>query len=66
MLSRWYRRREITLRIGLFMLVAASLSQAFGSLIAAGLLARGDIGSVTGWRKIFMVEGVLTIGCGIV
>lgn len=65
MLSRWYRRREITLRIGLFMLVAASLSQAFGSLIAAGLLARGDIGSITGWRKIFLVEGILTIGCGI-
>ena len=31
-----------------------------GGLLASGLLAAPDIGSVTSWRKIFLVEGLCT------
>lgn len=65
MLSQYYRRQELTLRFGYFLLVAAGLSQAFGSLLAAGLINLGSVGNVKGWRIIFLVEGILTIGLGV-
>lgn len=65
MLSRYYRRRELTIRLGFYMLFAAGLSQAFGSLLAAGLINLGTVGSVKGWRIIFLVEGIITIGLGV-
>ena len=66
LLTRFYRRHELTLRYGCFMLIAAGLAGAFGGLIAAGLLSVGSIGSVEGWRNIFLVEGIVTMGLGII
>lgn len=37
-----------------------------GGLLASGLLAIDPIGSVTSWRKIFLVEGVITTGLGVI
>ncbi|KAL0933270.1 major facilitator superfamily transporter [Colletotrichum truncatum] len=64
--SRYYRRGEVTTRISFFMLCAAGLSSAFGGLLASGLLSLGSIGDVHSWRNIFLVEGIITIGTGFI
>ncbi|KAI8965144.1 MFS general substrate transporter [Daldinia sp. FL1419] len=64
-LSRWYRRSELVFRISLFV-VMAPLAGAFGGLIASGLLSLSNIGSVTAWRMIFLVEGIITIGLSLI
>ncbi|KAF8916083.1 MFS general substrate transporter [Mucidula mucida] len=64
-LSRYYRRHELVLRIGIFFGLAPCIAGAFGGLLASGLLAVNDIGSVTSWRKIFLIEGIITTGFGI-
>ncbi|KAH8731695.1 major facilitator superfamily domain-containing protein [Phaeosphaeriaceae sp. PMI808] len=63
-LSHFYRRNELALRIGIFY-TAASLSGAFGGLLARGLNAIGPAGGLEGWRWIFIVEGLLTVFVGI-
>lgn len=64
-LSGLYTRGEMALRIGIFY-TAASLSGAFGGLLARGLNAIGGHGGLEGWRWIFIIEGLLTIVCGLV
>ncbi|KAK8858803.1 hypothetical protein IAR55_003033 [Kwoniella newhampshirensis] len=66
MLSRYYRRHELAVRFGIFMLVAAGFSQAFGGLLSGALVKLGHIGSVTSWRLIFLVEGIITLGVAVV
>ncbi|ORY25826.1 major facilitator superfamily domain-containing protein [Naematelia encephala] len=61
MLSRYYRRHELAVRFGIFMLVAAGTSQAFGGLISGALVKLGHIGSIKSWRLIFLVEGIVTL-----
>ncbi|KAJ8516567.1 hypothetical protein ONZ45_g6109 [Pleurotus djamor] len=56
-LSRYYRKREYVMRLGIFFGTAPCLAGAFGGLLASGLLRIGDFGPVTTWRKIFFVEG---------
>ncbi|KAF2795758.1 MFS general substrate transporter [Melanomma pulvis-pyrius CBS 109.77] len=62
-LSHFYKRTELALRIGIFY-TAASLSGAFGGLLARGLNAIGHTGGLEGWRWIFVVEGLLTVFIG--
>ncbi|KAK4242831.1 hypothetical protein C8A03DRAFT_28830 [Achaetomium macrosporum] len=62
-LSGLYTRREIAVRVGLFY-TAASLSGAFGGLLARGLSAIGPRGGLEGWRWIFIIEGLITIVAG--
>ncbi|TRM56714.1 major facilitator superfamily domain-containing protein [Schizophyllum amplum] len=66
LLTRYYRRHELTSRVGCFMLVAAGCAGGFGGLLAAGLLSVNHIGSRRSWENIFLVEGILTAVCGIV
>ncbi|KAJ7578109.1 major facilitator superfamily domain-containing protein [Mycena floridula] len=65
LLTRYYRRHELTSRVGCFMLVSAGSAGGFGGLLAAGLLDLGKIGSRKSWENIFLVEGIITIGCGV-
>ncbi|KAJ5910304.1 hypothetical protein N7504_004947 [Penicillium tannophilum] len=62
-LSSFYRRTDLALRIGLFY-TAASLSGAFGGLLARGLAEIAPRGGLEGWRWIFIIEGLLTFACG--
>ncbi|KAH7128494.1 major facilitator superfamily domain-containing protein [Dendryphion nanum] len=62
-LSHFYRRSELAFRIGLFY-TAASLSGAFGGLLARGLNAIGPAGGLEGFRWIFIIEGLLTFVIG--
>ncbi|KAK4457961.1 major facilitator superfamily domain-containing protein [Cladorrhinum samala] len=63
-LSGMYTRGEIALRIGVFY-TAASLSGAFGGLLARGLSAIGPSGGLEGWRWIFIIEGLITVLAGV-
>ncbi|EIT81263.1 hypothetical protein AO1008_02934 [Aspergillus oryzae 100-8] len=62
-LSFFYRRGDLALRIGLFY-TAASLSGAFGGLLARGLAEIGPRGGLESWRWILIIEGLLTFLCG--
>ncbi|KAF4974293.1 hypothetical protein FZEAL_8784 [Fusarium zealandicum] len=59
-LSRWYKRAELTFRLSLYM-VMAPLAGAFGGLLASGILKLNNFGSLTHWRMIFAIEGIITI-----
>jgi MFS family permease len=64
-LSRWYRRSELSFRLGMYM-VTTPLAGAFGGLLASGILSLDKIGSLRGWRMIFMVEGIITTVLGLI
>ncbi|KAB5592962.1 hypothetical protein CTheo_3597 [Ceratobasidium theobromae] len=64
-LSRWYRREELGLRIAI--LYCGSLSSnAFGGLLAAGILdgMEGKLGHAA-WRWLFYIEGAITLAVAI-
>ncbi|RXW12939.1 hypothetical protein EST38_g12914 [Candolleomyces aberdarensis] len=64
-ISRYYRRHELVLRVGIFFGVSPSLAGAFGGLLASGLLKLPDMGIVASWRKIFLIEGLITLIFGL-
>lgn len=61
-LSCWYTRAELGKRFAIFY-TAAVLSGAFGGIFA-GAITSGLDGAhgITGWRWLFIVEGVATVG----
>ncbi|KAI1801804.1 MFS general substrate transporter [Daldinia bambusicola] len=63
-LSTVYTRGELALRIGIFY-TAASLSGAFGGLLARGIAEIGTRGGLNKWRWIFVIEGLFTAVVGI-
>ncbi|PFH48634.1 hypothetical protein AMATHDRAFT_81690 [Amanita thiersii Skay4041] len=65
LISRYYRRSELVMRVGIFFGTSPSLAGAFGGLLASGILSVDNIGTVTSWRKIFLVEGIITAGFGL-
>ncbi|KAF3763952.1 MFS general substrate transporter [Cryphonectria parasitica EP155] len=64
-MSTWYKRDETSLRVSIFFL-GNLLAVALTSLIGAGILTMGDRYGVAGWRWLFIVEGCITIGVGII
>jgi len=64
-LSRWYRKDELVFRLALY-IVAAPIAGAVGGLIAYGVFQLKSIGSLTDWRMLFLVDGVITMGFGII
>ncbi|RXW16411.1 hypothetical protein EST38_g9447 [Candolleomyces aberdarensis] len=61
----YYRRHELVLRVGILFGVSPGLAGAFGGLLASGLLKLPDMGIVTSWRKIFLIEGLITLIFGL-
>lgn len=64
-LSKWYTRRELTLRNAI--LFAGNLiSNAFSALVGAGVLSnmQGTLGHAA-WRWLFWIEGAVTMGVAI-
>lgn len=59
-LSTIYRRQELQLRIGIFY-ASASLSGAFGGILAFGITKMDGLSGVAGWRWIFIIEGIATV-----
>jgi sugar phosphate permease len=64
-LSRWYRRSELTFRLGLY-IVMSPLAGAFGGLLASGILKLSHFGGLHEWRMIFAIEGIITIGLSLI
>ena len=62
LISRWYKKEEQSKRFAVY-ISAAILSGAFGGLLA-GSITTGlkDAHGIEGWRWLFIVEGVGTIG----
>jgi hypothetical protein len=58
--SQFYRRHEMTSRLGL-KAVGASIARAFGRLLGSGLGRIPPHGILTSWRWIFLIEGALTV-----
>jgi MFS family permease len=59
-LSTIYKRHELQLRVGIFY-ASASLSGAFGGLLATAILKMDGVGNLAGWRWIFILEGIATV-----
>jgi MFS family permease len=64
-MSRWYRRAELTLRLGYYILMTP-LAGAFGGLLASGILSLDSMGSLKRWRMIFAIEGIITTMLGLI
>jgi MFS family permease len=62
-ITMWYRRHECGFRLALFF-SAATAAGAFGGLLARGLSAMDGIGGYSGWRWIFIIEGLLSLAIG--
>ena len=60
-MSRWYRRAELAFRLSVY-IVMTPLAGAFGGLLASGILSLESFGAVKGWRMIFAIEGIITVG----
>jgi MFS family permease len=58
-MSRWYRRSELAFRLSLY-IAMAPLAGAFGGLLASAILTLDSFGSLTRWRMIFAIEGIIT------
>ncbi|GAA5990880.1 hypothetical protein JCM10908_000062 [Rhodotorula pacifica] len=59
-LVSWYKRDESNLRIALFF-SAATVSGAFGGILAWAIAKMGGIGGKNGWAWIFILEGLMTV-----
>ncbi|KAJ7832645.1 major facilitator superfamily transporter [Mycena olivaceomarginata] len=64
-ITQFYKRSEYSVRIGFFIFSGGYLSGAFGGLLASGFLHIAPMGPVHTWRHIFVWEGLLTVGIGI-
>ncbi|TCD66551.1 hypothetical protein EIP91_001272 [Steccherinum ochraceum] len=64
LLSRWYTRKELAFRSAI-LYGGLLISNAFGSLMAAGILSNmeGKMG-IRAWRWLFYIEGAITICIG--
>ncbi|RDX55469.1 MFS general substrate transporter [Lentinus brumalis] len=59
-LSTLYRPHELQQRVGIFY-ASASLSGAFGGLLATAILKMDGVAGLAGWRWIFILEGIATV-----
>ncbi|KAG7094143.1 hypothetical protein E1B28_007755 [Marasmius oreades] len=64
-LSCWYKRSEFGIRAAIFF-SAATVSGAFGGLLAAAISNMHGVGGKPGWAWIFILEGLATVIAGIV
>ncbi|KAF8812453.1 MFS general substrate transporter [Phlegmacium glaucopus] len=64
-LSTMYKRHELQLRVGIFY-ASASLSGAFGGLLATAILKMNGIAGLAGWRWIYILEGIATVIAGFI
>ncbi|KAJ8079565.1 hypothetical protein PM082_011152 [Marasmius tenuissimus] len=63
-LSCWYKRSEFGIRAALFF-SAATVSGAFGGLLAAAIAKMEGVGGKPAWAWIFILEGLATVIAGI-
>ncbi|WYZ46813.1 hypothetical protein EsH8_IX_001038 [Colletotrichum jinshuiense] len=64
LLSTWYTRYEVGKRYSVFYLLGC-VASAFAGILAYGLMQLNGREGLTGWRWIFIIEGVLTCFLGL-
>ncbi|KAL6228855.1 hypothetical protein BDW75DRAFT_235613 [Aspergillus navahoensis] len=64
LISSWYTRYEVQRRLGLFYITAIGLN-AFGNILAYGLIQISRHTRYKGWRWIFIIEGCLTVAIAV-
>ncbi|KAF3763071.1 hypothetical protein M406DRAFT_99558 [Cryphonectria parasitica EP155] len=64
LLSTWYTRYEMGKRYSVFYLLGC-VASAFSGILAFGLMQMNGLANLTGWRWIFVIEGILTCLLGI-
>ena len=64
-LSTWYKTEEYAVRNTAFYLGNLGAS-ALSGVIASGILSLSGHSGLAGWQWLFMLEGVMTVGIGIV
>ncbi|TDZ19992.1 putative transporter [Colletotrichum orbiculare MAFF 240422] len=64
-LSLFYNRKQFALRTAI-LYSGSQLGNAFGGLFAIGILTLDGRNGLSGWRWLFLVEGVLTVGLAII
>lgn len=60
-LSMFYNRKQIAFRTAI-LYSGSQLGNAFGTLFAIGITELDGVHGISGWRWLFLIEGVLTIG----
>ncbi|CAI7574670.1 unnamed protein product [Penicillium manginii] len=65
LLQMWYRRYDVHKRYASFYLISLAGSS-FSGVLAYGFMQMNGIGGLSGWRYIFIWEGVLTCLIGII
>lgn len=65
LLSCWYRRSEIGIRMAIFF-SAAALAGSFGGLLATAIVKMDGLGGKPGWAWIFIIEGLATFIAGVI
>lgn len=63
-LSYFYKSNELPIRLSIFYTVIP-LTQIIGALLAAGFLEMRGISDWSGWRWLFLIEGLMSIVVGI-
>lgn len=63
-ISKWYLPNETQTRIAAFY-TASALAGAFSGILAAGISQMDGVGGLSGWRWIFLLEGIVTVLLGI-
>ncbi|KAF8496048.1 MFS general substrate transporter [Gautieria morchelliformis] len=65
LLSRWYTRKELAFRSAI-LYCGLLISNAFGSLMAAGILGNMEgMRGIRAWRWLFFIEGAITVVVGL-
>jgi len=64
LLSTWYTRYDIGKRYSFFY-VLGCVASAFAGILAYGLMQLAGTHGLSGWRWIFIIEGAITCGLGI-
>lgn len=64
-LSAWYTKKELGKRFAA-LYIAQQIGNAFGGLLAAGVLQMDGLRGIAGWRWLFIVEGCATVVIGVV
>ncbi|KAI0597414.1 retrograde regulation protein 2 [Biscogniauxia sp. FL1348] len=59
-LCNWYKREELAVRVA-FLFIASALSGAFGGLLSWAMLSMNGVASMSGWRWLYIIEGLITV-----